>query len=602
MRSKNKLGNSLLELSKKVKDTGLLKHKISPKISDTIGQILVKRFSNLKLSPDHFIIIARLFDKTLSDKGRIEPLSLLHEIYQDPRTVLNKLDLIIDLMETKIIECDQKKYMKVSRRGGKIRIKFDKATLIDVYIGFTERFISYVLNNKKCNYDSRPKPFKNNQEFLESWFDYIDEYLASKSRGAFYSRNHDELEKSAISIKQEIDDRLKLTTKHIPFNDITKEYNLSEKEQIVLMFVLKKSLDGSTASKEDIISILREDPYDKFTRPSILLPSATLLREQLLVELNNPFFISHDNVYDISPDVGARIVNRHKYNEESMIGNILCDNEILSHQKPTKNLNQIVLPKKQINIVKESISRFKIQENLLIDQELSKYSINKGLLILLYGPPGTGKTALANGIAKYLKKSILITDISRIIDKWVGNSEKNISKLFTSYCKISRRIKNVPVLLLNEADQLLSFRGSANDSVDRMYNQMQNILLENLEKFEGILIATTNLLQNIDSAFSRRFEIKLKLDIPDLPSRKKLWRILLPKNFLVSKNICVDELAENYVFTGGQIELVIRNALSAALYRKNTDYAITKSDLIKYAELEKNNSFDLNNRKAIGFE
>ncbi|MBD3406265.1 MAG: AAA family ATPase, partial [Candidatus Lokiarchaeota archaeon] len=136
---------------------------------------------------------------------------------------------------------------------------------------------------------------------------------------------------------------------------------------------------------------------------------------------------------------------------------------------------------------------------------------------------------------------------------------------------------------------------------DRMYNQMQNILLENLESFEGILIATTNLMDNIDVAFSRRFDLKLKLDIPEMRERRKIWQKLIPHELPLSDDVDLDYLVKSYRFTGGQIKLVITNAAIAASSRPIKSQKVYHSDLIKYAELERKSCFDSNTKMIIGF-
>ena len=151
---------------------------------------------------------------------------------------------------------------------------------------------------------------------------------------------------------------------------------------------------------------------------------------------------------------------------------------------------------------------------------------------------------------------------------YIGESEKNVRKIFDTYKDLRDKSKTEPVLLLNEADQFLSSRSqSAFSSADKMHNQMQNIFLQQIERFDGILIATTNLLENLDKAFSRRFNYKIEFVKPNKAQRIELWKKLLPANLPLEKDFDIEELAK-YELTGGQIELVI----------KNTAYKIAVSD------------------------
>uniref|UniRef100_UPI0040481CE1 ATP-binding protein n=1 Tax=Aliarcobacter sp. TaxID=2321116 RepID=UPI0040481CE1 len=163
--------------------------------------------------------------------------------------------------------------------------------------------------------------------------------------------------------------------------------------------------------------------------------------------------------------------------------------------------------------------------------------------------------------------------------------------------ELRTQTKSEPILLLNEADQFLSSRSQGGvSSSDKMHNQMQNIFLEQIERFDGILIATTNLLENLDKAFSRRFNYKIEFVKPNKNQRIELWKKLLPSNLPLSDDFNIDTLAKHEL-TGGQIELVI----------KNTAYKIAVSDepIFRIADFEeqitkeKKGQFDSENK--VGF-
>ncbi len=145
---------------------------------------------------------------------------------------------------------------------------------------------------------------------------------------------------------------------------------------------------------------------------------------------------------------------------------------------------------------------------------VSKSGLPPGLTVLLHGAPGTGKTVAALNLAHAGGRPVLQVDMSQVRDKYVGESEKNVSAVFRRWREYRKKDGPAPLLLLNEADALVGRRVAVGHSVDQMHNIMQNVLLEELERFDGILVATTNLLDNIDAAFDRRFLFKLRFDPP----------------------------------------------------------------------------------------
>ena len=155
-------------------------------------------------------------------------------------------------------------------------------------------------------------------------------------------------------------------------------------------------------------------------------------------------------------------------------------------------------------------------------KELSK-SRNVGVCALLYGYPGTGKTEWCYQLAKEFELPVFEVNISDIQDKWVGNSEKNARKVFKDYQRICKHENKDVILLFNEADALFGKRLDAQSSVDQMNNALKNIFLEEMEKMNGILLATTNLSQSLDPAFERRFLFKFKFSKPHPKTQSKLW-------------------------------------------------------------------------------
>ena len=190
-----------------------------------------------------------------------------------------------------------------------------------------------------------------------------------------------------------------------------------------------------------------------------------------------------------------------------------------------------------------------------IQDRLETASMRKGFNCLFYGSPGTGKTETVYQLAKNSRRDILQIDLSKLKSKWVGESEKTIRSVFKYYQWLVRHSKVVPILLFNEADGIFGIRSKmAERSVDKMNNTIQNIILQEMEKMEGILIATTNLTENLDPAFERRFLYKVEFTMPEPSVRARIWESMMP--FLSAHDS--SSLAEHYTLSGGQIENISR--------------------------------------------
>lgn len=186
-----------------------------------------------------------------------------------------------------------------------------------------------------------------------------------------------------------------------------------------------------------------------------------------------------------------------------------------------------------------------------------------GIISMLWGSPGTGKTETAKQLALESGRDLIVFDAAKVTGTGWGVTEKSYRGLFRAYNYIAVISEQVPILLLNEADGILSKRlGAINYSIDKSENGVTNILLEELEKFNGILLATTNLLDNIDKAFDRRFVFKTRLEKPDARARLLIWKSLIPE----LSETEAGELATAYVMSGAQIDNVATKRELAELY------------------------------------
>lgn len=190
-----------------------------------------------------------------------------------------------------------------------------------------------------------------------------------------------------------------------------------------------------------------------------------------------------------------------------------------------------------------------------VQDDLRAAGMRTGFCCIFYGSPGTGKTETVYQLARLTGRDIMRVDVDKIKSCWVGESEKNIKALFDRYRNICRQATLAPILLFNEADAVLGVRmeGAAR-AVDKMENSIQNIILQEMESLEGIMIATTNLTTNLDKAFERRFLYKILFEKPTVQARARIWQAMLP----AISSADADMLAEEFDFSGGEIENVIR--------------------------------------------
>jgi hypothetical protein len=230
------------------------------------------------------------------------------------------------------------------------------------------------------------------------------------------------------------------------------------------------------------------------------------------------------------------------------------------------------------------------------DQVIARFVekvLQPGLTFLFHGDAGTGKTELVKQIAKQSNRVLLKVDLSLLMNMFVGESEKNIRRVFKEYREAMAHFERTPILLFNEADAIFSKRNVVEKAVDQMLNSVQNMLLQELEDFEGIFIATTNMLMNLDKAFDRRILYKLKFEKPDKSTRLAI----LKQNFNEVQEDILMKASADYSLTGGQIDNVNKRCLTEELlFGTETS---NPEKFIFYIEQEIN--FRKNTSEKIGF-
>ena len=226
-------------------------------------------------------------------------------------------------------------------------------------------------------------------------------------------------------------------------------------------------------------------------------------------------------------------------------------------------------------------------------ERLREKGMPTGFSCLFYGTPGTGKTELVQQLAIETGRDIYQVNLASLRDKYVGETEKRVQGIFNTYRTFVHKSDKAPILLFNEADAIFGKRMEHTEhSVDKMENAVQNIILQEMERFEGIMICTTNLTTNLDSAFDRRFLYKVEFERPSNEARKKIWQSKL-KDLTEEQ---AEMLAGRYDFSGGQIENITRKQIINSV--------LTDTDHLDFEQIMRDCGEEKVNRdsgKKIGF-
>ena len=274
-----------------------------------------------------------------------------------------------------------------------------------------------------------------------------------------------------------------------------------------------------------------------------------------------------------------------KVKEELLSELNLCDRQANAGQElikgetlPYKSLYYNERETMQIEQLASLLSRERFDE---VRRRLAENGMRRGFACLFYGAPGTGKTETALQLARRTARDIMQVNFAQLKSCWVGESEKNVKELFDKYRALAKKSEVTPILLFNEADAIIGKRREgAERAVDKMENAIQNIILQEMETLDGILIATTNLTQNLDKAFERRFLYKIEFERPDLRSKQAIWQTMLPD----LSEADAAELASCYDFTGGQIENIARKQMVEKILNGTEHIAL--STLKQYCDNE----------------
>ena len=245
----------------------------------------------------------------------------------------------------------------------------------------------------------------------------------------------------------------------------------------------------------------------------------------------------------------------------------------VSLSSPAVSWDQLVLPPEPAQQLQDAISRLDHQQLVLEDWGFGEQvRAGRGVRMLFTGPPGTGKSLAADAVARAAQTDLLLVDVARLVSKWIGETEKNLAGAFD----VAERTQ--AVLLLDEADVLFGTRTQIKDANDRYANLETAYLLQRMDRFDGLIVLTSNLRQNIDGAFLRRMDFVVEFGLPDVTHRARLWRLHLPERTQLAADVDLDVLARMYPVPGAWI----RNAaLGAAFLAAPGGGPVTRDHLLR---------------------
>ena len=496
----------------------------------------------LKLTLEETTIFSIIMSYQLNSTYAIEFLGIKDDFKLSDDTYLNYLNIAYKLEKKGLISITEKRRGRTSRLNPEFNIDdmiFNKLILGFDYLDEVDFSDIYSVVN-----------------VIEQLFQKKDDNKLTENR--FYD------EANRVFEKME---------KNKEFTQIINKYSVNEK--LILLHLVYEYIDGNNGERANSICETFFDNLSSRAKylESILKSELDIFKDKLVkLEERSGFFDSSAHIELTPKAISLLLQSKDKTKKQEFKAHFTkhikfnsLKKEIFLDERIAKDINQLknVCSSKNFN---------------KIIKDLKKANLPSGIVSIFYGFPGTGKTASVYEIAKLTKRDVLQVDISSIQSKWVGESEKNTKAIFDEYKRACEILKSKPILLFNEADALISKRLDVTDAVGQMNNTMQNILLEELENFDGIFMATTNLIDNMDDAFSRRFLNKIKFDRPTAKTRAYIW-----KSKLKDLDDKTYEKLSTYDLSGGQIENVSRKYLiNKILNQKEFDY----NEILNYIKEE----------------
>ncbi|MDK9693328.1 MAG: ATP-binding protein [Sulfurimonas sp.] len=557
-------------------------------------------FAQLKCSKTEAQLLQSLAKRYVAGEDDVVVFDLLKEIYGEKKYEgIKHLEEVRLLLELGWLHQQSFAPIKIS--------EVTPLELLNSAVGLSPSFLKLLQDGAAESELPDIKPYSDHLEYLQDQFLRIELYQkmsAIRHNVHEHSLGIDQAHTKLKILEKRIEERVEQTTGKLVLDKFFKQKKMSAKEQVIFLALLREEYSATDASLREmntLIELISFDEYERIKNRSLLEDGSSLINDGIIdyEEMLNPFGGISRSFY-IVDDVLQNIIHPQKNKKVRRIklNSLIEEQDIFELVDPETSLSDVVLAKETEDTLQNLMRQLdKEVVHRLVEWGIKDKKSGIDARIIFYGAAGTGKTMTAYSLAKSLKRQVLAFDCSKILSMYVGESEKNVRKIFDTFYDLCEKTKTEPILLLNEADQFLGARSSGGVSgADQMHNQMQNIFLEQIEKFKGVLIATTNLLENIDKAFSRRFNYKIEFKKPNKEQRLSLWKKMLPKNAPYKEGFDAHELAD-YSLTGGQINLVIKNTAYRVAIREEPLFSL--EDFKEEIKRERDASFD--NEKSMGF-
>lgn len=385
------------------------------------------------------------------------------------------------------------------------------------------------------------------------------------------------------------------------FSTIVKEYNFNEVEQFITLLSLAPyfipAYINSTAAKnsngKDSNLLFNRSGINGSFYPSIetaisLLGGSNIAFRQRYF----PYFsvdsklFKDDFLAQPAPPQGEPFTRATLTPGQNFLNNILLGQNLgpeFSHDFPATLItsdytwDELIVDYDTRNQLKE-VKEWLDYENIRRTKGIENKKFKGGYKCLFFGVPGTGKTLAASLIGKLTNRQVYRIDLSAVVSKYIGETEKNLAKIF------DRAAHGNWILFFDEADALFGKRGTTQNAHDRYANQEVSYLLQRFENYEGVSILASNFKENIDTAFYRRFHSIVQFKNPEQEERLRLWQVHLPEEFKFAEDIDLGEISRNVKINGAGIYNVMRRSCMKAVL--NNDMVIQGSDMLDSVKLE----------------
>ena len=401
--------------------------------------------------------------------------------------------------------------------------------------------IESVMSGKKFNPEDLNDPHFDRYRFVHE----ISELIEQRSNDQLSTRT---LFEKSSDLERRFED--------MPFVQQVRKLNIDIDERVMFYEVCDDFLSGGETGINCTLKDMYEHPSIRFRIARKLMDEKHILQTLELVDLLPERMFS-----ETSLELTEKGKKLFLENDFEIFATTKKRNQKLVYpdQIPEKQMFYDNELERQLRLFRQNLEEEKFSE---LQKRLEEKSMPKGMVALFYGLPGTGKTETAMQIAKATGRAVCHVDISAAKTCWYGESQKLVKRIFTDYRQLCEKEKRKPILLFNEADALLSNRQNISNngdssSVAQTENAIQNIILEEMEKLDGILIATTNLTENLDSAFARRFLFKIEFKQPTVEAKQSIWKSKLE---WLPDDDC-RALSTKFDFSGGEIDNIVRKVV-----------------------------------------